>query len=182
MQFLTWDVILSKVSFLQILPKVIIHKLCGEQFLWNRNWDLGWFWVGWQYWKKMGGRLWVTFEGCFFMFSGAKKMSNFFQKYCSVRTKKLHKMKLKKFMIFKMELSPQNFHYDVLYPLYSAYQKEDMNTFAKQCSWFFGSKTTMHLHCDLILSRKHYDTRVFSFKNKGSGGQWHAQLQNQLWS
>ena len=37
-------------------------------------------------------------------------------------------MKLKKFflilgkkiMIFKLELSPQNFHYDVLYPLYSA--------------------------------------------------------------
>ena len=23
-------------------------------------------------------------------------------------------------MIFKLELSPQNFHYDVLYPLYSA--------------------------------------------------------------
>ena len=47
----------------------------------------------------------------------------FFKKYCSVRTKKLHKMKLKiffwilgkKIMIFKPELSPQNFHYDVLY-------------------------------------------------------------------
>ena len=25
----------------------------------------------------------------------------------------------KKIMIFKLELSPQNFHYDVLYPLYS---------------------------------------------------------------
>ena len=24
-------------------------------------------------------------------------------------------------MIFKLELSPQNFHYDVLYPLYSDY-------------------------------------------------------------
>ena len=23
-------------------------------------------------------------------------------------------------MIFKLELSPQNFHYDILYPLYSA--------------------------------------------------------------
>jgi hypothetical protein len=40
----------------------------------------------------------------------------------------LHKMKLKKnflilgkkIMIFKLELSPQNFHCDVLYPLYSA--------------------------------------------------------------
>ena len=54
-------------------------------------------------------------------------MLNFFWKYCSVRTKKLHKMKLKKLflilekkiMIFKLELSPQNFHYDVLNPLYS---------------------------------------------------------------
>ena len=27
----------------------------------------------------------------------------------------------KKIMIFKLELSPQNFHYDVLYPLYSVY-------------------------------------------------------------
>ena len=53
----------------------------------------------------------------------------FFFKYCSVRTKKLHKMKLKKFflilgkkiVIFKLELSPPNFHYDVLYPLYSEY-------------------------------------------------------------
>ena len=50
--------------------------------------------------KKVLGRLWVTFEGCFFMFSGAKKMSNFFQKYCSVRTKKLHKMKVKKMYFF----------------------------------------------------------------------------------
>ena len=35
---------------------------------------------------------WATFEGSFFMFSGAI----FFFKHCSVRTKKLHKMKLKK--------------------------------------------------------------------------------------
>ena len=54
-------------------------------------------------------------------------MLKFFWKYCSVRTKKLHKMKLKKFffdtwkkiMIFKLELSPQSFHYDVFNPLYS---------------------------------------------------------------
>ena len=58
-----------------------------------------------------------------------------FKKYCSVRTKKLHKMKLKKFyfdtgkkiMIFKLELSPQNFHYDVLYPLYLG-QSEKIDT------------------------------------------------------
>ena len=34
------------------------------------------------------------------MFSGAKKMSNFFKKPCSVRSKKLHEMKLKKVFIF----------------------------------------------------------------------------------
>ena len=43
--------------------------------------------------KKIGGQLWATFEGGFFMFCGAKK--NIFFKYCSVRTKKLHKMKVR---------------------------------------------------------------------------------------
>ena len=38
--------------------KVIIHKSCGEQFLWNWSWDLGWFWAGWQYWKKN----WADYE------------------------------------------------------------------------------------------------------------------------
>ena len=38
------------------------------------------------------GRLWATFESGFFMFSGAKKIFNFLKKYCSVRTKKLHKI------------------------------------------------------------------------------------------
>ena len=36
---------------LVIRCKVIIKKFCGETFLWNRIWDLGWFWAGWQYWK-----------------------------------------------------------------------------------------------------------------------------------
>ena len=48
---------------------------------------------------KTGGLvgLWATFEGSFFMFWGAKKI------WC----------------LEKMDLSPQNFCYDVLYPLYS---------------------------------------------------------------
>ena len=25
------------------------HKSHSEQFSWNRNWDLGCFWAGWQY-------------------------------------------------------------------------------------------------------------------------------------
>ena len=58
-----------------------------------------------------------------------KKESKIFKKFLSVCTKKLHKMKLKKiffdtwkkkiFHLPKLDLSPQNFRYDVLYPLYS---------------------------------------------------------------
>ena len=42
--------------------------------------------------KQILGRLQVTFEGSFSMFLWAKKI----KKYYSVRTKKLHKMKVKK--------------------------------------------------------------------------------------
>jgi hypothetical protein len=38
----------------------------------------------------------------------------------------------KKIMIFKLELSPQNFHYDVLYPLYSVGSNEMPFTAWKQ--------------------------------------------------
>ena len=51
------------------LSKVIIEKLRGGRFLWNRNWDLGWIWAGS-----------ATFEAGFFMFSWAKI---FFKKHCS---------------------------------------------------------------------------------------------------
>ena len=74
------------------------------------------------------------------MFWGAIKIFKFFEKYCSVRTKKLHKMKLKNFflilektiMIFKLELSPQNFHYDVLYPLYSGHIQTNVEVTVKK--------------------------------------------------
>ena len=53
-----------------------------------------------------------------------------------MRTKKLHKMKLiffsmlgKKIMIFKLEISPQNFHYDVLNPLYADSEEFFTRTF-----------------------------------------------------
>ena len=54
--------------------KVIIHKSCGEQFLWNRNWDLDWFWASWQYWKKKFGSIW----GRFFRVFRGKIFFNFF--------------------------------------------------------------------------------------------------------
>ena len=53
--------------------KFIIEKSRGGRFFWNRNWDLGWIWAGWHYWKIIIlGRLWATFEAVFFMFCWAK--------------------------------------------------------------------------------------------------------------
>ena len=76
----------------RVASKVIIHKSRGDQFLWNRNWDLGWFWAGWQYWKKIGPIMSNFWERFFHVF-----MSKiFFFKYCSVRTKRLHKIEVKK--------------------------------------------------------------------------------------
>ena len=77
--------------------KVIIHKSRSQQTLWHRYWDLGWFWVGWQYWKKNVGPIMSNFWGCFFhVFRG-----NFFYIYCSVPNKKLHNMFIKCIMFIK---------------------------------------------------------------------------------
>ena len=49
------------------LNKVIIYKSRGEQFLWNINWDLGWFWARWQYRKKncpIMKSFWYRFFSC----------------------------------------------------------------------------------------------------------------------
>ena len=48
--------------FYNYVRSVIIHKSRSEQFLWNRNWDLGWIWASL-----------ATFEAGFFMFSWGKK-------------------------------------------------------------------------------------------------------------
>ena len=59
------------------------------------------------------------------MFWGAKKLKKYFKKYFSNRIEKLHKMTLIIFFFYflkklkKVELSPQNFRYDVLHPFYS---------------------------------------------------------------
>ena len=69
-----------------------LHKSRGGQFLWNINWYLGWFWAGWQYWKKV----WADYEqflrAVFSCFHWQKKSLNYFYKYCSVCSKKLHKI------------------------------------------------------------------------------------------
>ena len=92
----------------RLLTKVIIEKCRGEQFLWNRNWYLGWIWAGWHYWKKQHlGWLWATFEAVFFKFLWAIKIN---KKHCSLGTKKLHKMKLKRIFFFqKMKEKPTFF-------------------------------------------------------------------------
>ena len=59
---------------ISLLPKVIIHNSCGKQFLWNRNWDLSWFWARCQYILKIFfGRLWAFSDIGFFMLSSTKK-------------------------------------------------------------------------------------------------------------
>ena len=68
-----------------------------------------------------------NFWGQFFMFWGAKKILNLFWKYFSNSIDRLHKIALIFFFSFwkslkkleKLELSPQNFRYDVLHLLYS---------------------------------------------------------------
>ena len=52
--------------------KVIIWKSRREPFLWNRIWDVGWFWASWQYWKKKLGPI-MNFWGQFFYVFRAKK-------------------------------------------------------------------------------------------------------------
>ena len=42
----------------------------GDIFM-EQKMNLGWFWAGCQYWKKIGGRLWATFDGGSLMFSWA---------------------------------------------------------------------------------------------------------------
>ena len=36
----------TRASTMSPIIKVIISKLHGESFLWNKLWDLGWFWAG----------------------------------------------------------------------------------------------------------------------------------------
>ena len=69
---------------------------------------MGWFWSGWQYWKKNWGRLWATFEGFFFIFSGAEKYIYIYFFNFSVRTKKMHKMKVRKPNFFLNRLNIHN--------------------------------------------------------------------------
>ena len=70
----------------------VIEKSLGGRFFWNRNWDLGWIWAGWHYWKKTLADYEQLLRPVFFIFSWTKKN----QKHCGVPTKNMHKMKLKK--------------------------------------------------------------------------------------
>ena len=81
---------------------------------------MGWFWAGWQYWKKMGPIMSNFWEEFFYVFMAKKNFKNLLK----IVWKKLHKMKLKKvnhnllfsnsIMTFKQELSPQNGRYTPL--------------------------------------------------------------------
>ena len=95
--------------------KVIIEKYRGGRFLWNRNWDLSWIWAGWHYWKK---EIWANYEQLFrpvfSSFHGQKKIKN-----CSVRNKKLHKVKLKENIFYKKKYRQRNLTAGLLYNDYN---------------------------------------------------------------
>jgi len=74
--------------------KFITEKYRGGRFLWNRNWDLGWFALLKK--KTFGLIMSTTFESGYFKFLWAKKKNI----NCSIRTRKLHKLKLKKIFFF----------------------------------------------------------------------------------
>ena len=64
-----------QASFSLAWIKVIIEKSHGGRFLWNRNWDLGWIWAGWHYWKKQQfGPITSNFWGWFFQVFMGKKL------------------------------------------------------------------------------------------------------------
>ena len=83
--------------------KVIIYKSHGEPFLWNRIWDLGWFWAGWQFWKFRTGPYSMLLLRTFFYFFLGKKYLYVFSKYCSIRTKKLHNINVRKPYFFVLK-------------------------------------------------------------------------------
>ena len=66
---------MSYLTLCTVYTKVIIEKSWGGRFLCNRNWDLGWICVDWQYWKK---RVWADYEQLlsvvFSFFQGQKQM------------------------------------------------------------------------------------------------------------
>ena len=78
-----------------VLSKFIIYKSRGEPFLWNRIWDLGWLWAGWQWYRKC---LAQDAQVCFRAVFMSKTNKNLYFLYIvfSVRTKKLHNIKMSK--------------------------------------------------------------------------------------
>ena len=91
--------------------KVIIEKSRGGRFFMEQELRFGLDLGRLAILKKKGlGRLWATFDGGFFMFSEAKKVG-FFSKHRSVRTKKLHKMKLKKYFWFLKKINKYIFFF-----------------------------------------------------------------------
>ena len=74
---------LAVLKWLSFQPFETIKKglwIPCEQFLWNRNWDMDWFWAGWQYWKKHFWPIMSNFIGRFFIFSWAKNKFKTFLK------------------------------------------------------------------------------------------------------
>ena len=63
-------------------------------------WDLGWFCADWQYWKKNSANCKQLLRAFFSCFQGQETSLKYFQKYCSVFTKKLHNFFCKNFYFY----------------------------------------------------------------------------------
>ena len=64
--------------FLAHKTKVIRKKSGGGRLLWSRDWDSGWIWADWQYWKKSVWADYEQFWGWFFpIFRGIKNVKFF---------------------------------------------------------------------------------------------------------
>ena len=104
-------------AFQNLLTQVVC-LLWKCRMIWYRQLHKVWFWAGWQYRKKKIGRIMRNFWCRFFH---VFRVNFFLKKYCSVRTKKLHKMKLKRYWNFSWNY-PANFWTPLIAPfLYIEY-------------------------------------------------------------
>ena len=102
--------LLTKYDFLSDYSNIALQILCGQkscyvmtsQIQYHRSLDTRIYKTNIQFWAVLGSRgcrekiQTATFEVSFTMFSWPKILFNVFLKYCSIRTKKLHSIKVRK--------------------------------------------------------------------------------------
>ena len=88
-----------------LMAKVFLYKSRGDQFLYNRNWDLSWFWAGWQYWKKTGPNMSNFWRQFFFMFSWTETFIILLKDIVAFTLKSCLKWRWKKMNIFSYRVN-----------------------------------------------------------------------------